>query len=603
MRGKKGISKPANKARAVSKDAQQDGIGQYVHDDKQRPYNPPVGLVTHETDKEAPRKKYAYDPHMDPQLQWAGKAEHTSFEVDTVSLHVHERIDPMTIIEGVMKKQEQAQTSLATWFEQKEQNPPLREAIQFYKHSQNWSNRLIAGDSLLVMNSLLQKEGMAGKVQMVYFDPPYGVKYGSNFQPFVNKREVNDGKDEDLTQEPETIKAFRDTWELEVHSYLSYLRDRLLLARELLAETGSCFVQISSERIHLVRSIMDEIFGGKNFVSQIFFKKTTGAGSPSELLTPASVGDYLLWYAKDIDKKKFRRLFLKKEFGGEGTTGYKKIELKDGTRMSIAQWEKQNKKDFSYENLPEGAKVYSLDNLTSQSGGENSRFPIIFNGREYSIKRGSWKTNQVGIQRLIASKRIDVTEEGGIGYVRYFEDFVYIPITNLWTDTVGQNQFGGDKKYVVQTALSVVERCILSTTDPGDLVFDPTCGSGTTAFTAEKWGRRWITCDTSRVSIALSKLRLVTANFDYFELASLDNGIAGGFRYRGAEHITLSSIARNESAKNEVLYDQPFVNKEKIRIAGPFTLEAVPSPRVLNFDDAESLPPESSSPPPVYCLC
>ena len=248
-------------------------IEQYDHKGKERLNNPPVGLVTPETDKEAGKKKYAYDPHLDPSLQWAGKAEHTSFEVQTVSLHVHERIDPRTIIQAVRKKNGNGKVQQVSLFQSPEENPPLRDAIEFYKHKHNWSNRLIAGDSLLVMNSLIEKEGLAGQVQMIYFDPPYGIKYGSNFQPFVNKRDVKDGKDEDLTQEPEMIKAFRDTWELGIHSYLTYLRDRLLLARDLLHDSGSVFVQISDENVHLVRNLMDEVFGVGNFVSQILYSR------------------------------------------------------------------------------------------------------------------------------------------------------------------------------------------------------------------------------------------------------------------------------------------------------------------------------------------
>src|SRR5437868_3912571 len=271
-------------------------IEQYTHDDKDRVNNPPVGLVTPETDKEAGQQAYAYDPHLDPQLQWAGKAEHTSFAVPTVSLHVHERIDPRTIIEAVRRRHEEEAGFQNSLFESEQVNLPLFKAVEFYKHRHNWSNRLIAGDSLLVMNSLLVKEGMAGSVQMIYFDPPYGIKYGSNFQPFVNKRDVKDGKDEDLTAEPETLKAFRDTWELGIHSYLTYLRDRLLLARELLHESGSIFVQISDENVHLVRELMDEVFGAKNFVALIAFSKTTGfSGS-----TLSSIADYIVWYARDI---------------------------------------------------------------------------------------------------------------------------------------------------------------------------------------------------------------------------------------------------------------------------------------------------------------
>jgi adenine-specific DNA-methyltransferase len=289
-------------------------IEQYEHKDKERTNNSPVGLVTPETDKDAGKKTYSYDPHLDPQLVWAGKAEHTSFEVPTVSLHVHECIDPKTIINAVRKRKDEASQSSEptqlSLFESAKENPPIREAIEFYKHSHGWSNRLIAGDSLPVMNSLLEKEGMAGKVQMIYIDPPYGIKYGSNFQPFVNKRDVKDGKDEDLTQEPEMIKAFRDTWELGIHSYLAYLRDRLLLAKDLLHESGSIFVQISDENVHYVKELMDEVFERDNFASLITFR--TATSQPRNLI--ASVSDYIIWYCRDCSKTKYHTLFRERIF-------------------------------------------------------------------------------------------------------------------------------------------------------------------------------------------------------------------------------------------------------------------------------------------------
>src|SRR5579864_4107960 len=320
-------------------------IEQYAHQDKKRVNNPPVGLVTPLTDPPTPThrtydhhppvpsvkpgKQLDYDPHLDPQLVWAGKKEHSSFEVPTVSLHVHERIDPRTIIEAVRKRNGTPLPVQPSLFERREENPPLREAIDFYRHAHGWSNRLIAGDSLLVMNSLLEKEGMAGQVQMVYIDPPYGIRYGSNFQPFVNRRDVKDGKDEDLTQEPEMVRAFRDTWELGVHSYLTYLRDRLLLARDLLHESGSCFVQISDENVHLVRGVMDEVFGNENFCSLITFVKT----SAQEALLLSSVCDYLLWYAKNRDSIKYRKIFDVKELSQ--AESYGRVELPDGSRRTL----------------------------------------------------------------------------------------------------------------------------------------------------------------------------------------------------------------------------------------------------------------------------
>lgn len=347
-------------------------VEQYAHESENRLNNPPVGLVTPATDPDAGQKKktYQYDPHLDPQLVWTGKAEHTSFEVPTVSLHVHERIDPRTIIEAVRKRNGDPEAQLGLF---ESQQLPLREEIEFYKHAKGWSNRMIAGDSLLVMNSLLEKEGMAGKVQMVYIDPPYGIKYGSNFQPFVNKRDVKDGKDEDLTAEPEMIRAFRDTWELGIHSYLTYLRDRLLLARELLTESGSCFVQISDENLHHVRELMDEIFGQQNFVSQIYFATTSGFSTG----TLSRVGDYLLWYAKDKANIKYRQLYSPKENLDSGDDAYKYLELPDGVRRPMTRTERDGN-----EPIPEGAKIYRLDNLQS-SGAAKGDTSFEFEGKTY----------------------------------------------------------------------------------------------------------------------------------------------------------------------------------------------------------------------------
>ena len=559
-------------------------IEQYDHKGKKRVNNPPVGLVTPDTDKETGKKTYAYDPHIDPSLQWAGKAEHTSFEVPTVSLHVHERIDPRTIIKAVRKRNRQKQEQLSL-FATPEENPPLREAIEFYKHKHNWSNRLVAGDSLLVMNSLLEKEGMAGKVQMVYIDPPYGIKYGSNFQPFVNKRDVKDGKDEDLTTEPEMIKAFRDTWELGIHSYLTYLRDRLLLARELLTESGSIFVQISDENVHLVRCLMDDVFGVGNFVRLITFRTTTGLGQ--KILDKA--GDYLIWYCKENSRMKYHQIFAEKNFQSYKYL-YSKIELADGSRMSVSQWETKNGTLTPY-TIPAGAKIYTLTDLRSQSGSGDS---ISIKGREYTIRSGSYKTNQAGVDRLCINNRVEVYGKSP-KYIRYFNDFPYEAEDNLWNDQMSEQ----NKEYVVQTSTKVIQRCLLMATDPGDLVFDPTCGSCTTAYVAEQWGRRWITCDTSRVALALSKQRLMTALYNYYELAHPAEGVGSGFKYKTVPHITLKSIANNEPPAQETLYVQPFIDKSRARVSGPFTVEAVPAPVVRPLDDisvyGESIVPADES--------
>ena len=544
-------------------------LEQYEHKRKRRLNNPPVGLVNPQTDKDAPKKRYKYDPHLDPQLVWAGKAEHTKFEVPTVSLHVHERIDARTIIDAVKKKNGNGdQQSLFTFMEE---NPPLREAVEFYKHKHNWSNRMIAGDSLLVMNSLLEKEGMSGKVQMVYMDPPYGIKYGSNFQPFINKRDVKDGKDEDLTSEPEMIKAFRDTWELGIHSYLTYIKDRLLLGKKLLHESGSIFVQISDENVHLVRNVLDEIFGVQNFVSLVSF--TTTSGIPSKTLSRA--GDYLLWYAKDKDKIKYRQLFSDKSLNGE-SSHYNLVRLEDGTVRRLTKEEMQN-----ISLLPKGSRLATSQSLTSQ-GESKSNQEVELDGKKFAPPSGQhWKTTVTGIKRLYDEGRI-LFAGNSIRYLRYADDFSVTPFTNNWTDTVIGSQ---EKEYVVQTSTKTIQRCILMATDPGDLVFDPTCGSGTTAYVAEQWGRRWMTCDTSRVAVTLAKQRVMTALFDYYKLAYPTQGVGSGFVYKTVPHITLKSIANNEPPAYETLYDQPNIDNSKARVTGPFTVEAVPSPTSRSLDE------------------
>jgi adenine-specific DNA-methyltransferase len=559
-------------------------IEQYDHKAKTRPNNPPVGLVTPETDRDGARTTYAYDPHLDPQLVWAGKAEHTSFELPTVSLHVHERIDPKTIMQAVKRKNGSGPVQLGL-FESPEEQRPLREALDFYKHAHAWTNRLIAGDSLLVMNSLLEKEGLGGKVQMVYIDPPYGIRYGSNFQPFVNKRDVKDGSDEDLTQEPEMIRAFRDTWELGIHSYLTYLRDRLLLARELLHESGSCFVQISDENVHLVRNLMDEVFGAQNFVGLVVVQKTGGLGTAGL----KAVADYLVWHARKGDALKYRQLFRLKAAGiGEGTGArYDQLESPDGKlRRPMTADERANPRA-----IPEGWRPFQLTALISGAYRENTTVPFEFDGEVFHPGANAcWKTTVGGLNRLVKAGRI-VKAGRTLRYVRYLDDFPAFEITNVWDDVAG----APDKVYVVQTSTSVSERCLLMTTDPGDLVFDPTCGSGTTAYVAEQWGRRWITCDTSRVAVTLAKQRLMTAVFDYYDLAHPHEGVGSGFVYKKVPHVTLKSIANNEPPGEETLYDQPKVDNSRVRVTGPFTVEAVPAPTVIPIGEVNDAPPADAS--------
>ncbi|MBI4214136.1 MAG: site-specific DNA-methyltransferase [Chloroflexi bacterium] len=507
----------------------------------------------------------------EPYLNWAGKAERTSFQVPTVSLHVHERIDPKTIIEAVRKRGGDTLQQLGL-FETPGANPPLRDAIEFYQHDQAWANRLIAGDSLLVMNSLLEKEGMASKVQMIYIDPPYGIRYGSNFQPFVNRRDVRDGRDEDLTQEPEMIRAFRDTWELGIHSYLTYLRDRLRLARELLHEKGSVFVQIDDENLHLARNLMDEIFGERNAVVTIVLKKK-GATTTTD-----PVNDYLLWYAKDRSNLKVRDLFLERNRPEDDPKFNTLIRGADElVRITGLQPERVEELlldgyEFARVNYP----------LVSQEPSARRSLDFHWNGRPFSCGVNRHWTFDPGTQmrRLADAGRLFDSGGKSLGGVIRWSDFPYVILTNMWDDLHGDQE----PIYVVQTNRRAPARCVLMTTDPGDLVFDPTCGSGTTAYVAEQWGRRWITCDTSRVSITLAKQRLMTASYDYYDLAHPDEGVRSGFVYGTVPHVTLKSIANDEPPEQETLYDQSRIDRSKARVTGPFTVEAVPSPMVQPLD-------------------
>jgi len=554
-------------------------IEQYEHIGEERLNNPPVGLVDSHTDNGGYKKRtYKYDPHIDPQLQWAGKAEHTSFDVPTISLHVHERIDPRRIIESVRKEEKEAPAQMSLFEAQKK---PLREAIEFYKHKENWSNRLIAGDSLLVMNSLLEKEGMGGKVQMVYFDPPYGINYGSNFQPFVSKKVVKDG-DEDLTSEPEMLKAFRDTWELGIHSYLTYLRDRISLAKELLSTTGSIFIQISDENFHYVRNILDEVFDVENFVCNIRYRTRTIPLS-TKLLDVSY--DHIIWYAKDKTQIKFHKLFFFQE--AEGDQNYRYVEFSDGERRPLTKEE-----HFDHKLLPSEAKVFAAIRLRPTQYRKNQDFNFEFNGVTYPPPGGnknntpdgvnSWSTTQDGMKSLKDKNRL-IDIDGELKYILYYDDYPVTPYGSIWNDTASEKS----KVYVVQTSIEIPKRCLLMTTDPGDLVLDITCGSGTTSIAAETYGRRWITCDTSRVSITLARQRLISANYNYFELAHPAEGVGSGFKYSSVCHTTMGTLANNEPLETETLFDKPLVDLKKQRVTGPFTIEAVPSPVVRSFGENE----------------
>ena len=583
-------------------------IATYEHPDKERVNNPPVGLVTPETDRDAGEKTYAHDPHLDPHLAWSGKAEHTSFEVPTVSLHVHERIDPRTIIEAVRVRKRRDTEAQRSLFSTLEENPPLRQAIEFYRHRHNWTNRLIAGDSLLVMNSLIEKEGLAGQLQMVYMDPPYGIDYGSNFQPFVNRRDVTDGKDADLTSEPEQIRAFRDTWELGIHSYLSYLRDRLLLCRELLADTGSIFMQINDENLSLVHLVMSEVFGADNFVVHIPFKKK--GNQKGGLLDP--VNDFLIWFAKDKSRVReaYNQLFEPMPLDSDLVKTFRYVELPGGDVTTLAKLEKtENRPDRYYRDQPDrvlsehpGARIFTSGDLTAGGFRKNQSILFAHEGETFDpgISRGNcWKHTVVaedgspsGMDRLAAANRLYVGR-GQLRFKRYLDDFGYQALSNWWGDIGG----AANRIYVVQTNTEIVKRCILMTTQPGDLVLDPTCGGGTTAYVAEEWGRRWITCDSSRVSLTLAKQRIMSALFEYFQLARSNEGVGGGFSYETAPHITSTDIANDQPPAVEILYDQPLVDRSKARVTGPFTVEAVPAPTVLPLDEVaerEPLPADGS---------
>jgi len=495
---------------------------------------------------------------------WKGKDEQDARDlaVEIVPIYIQEKIHPHAIIEDLRTQaaagRVEPQPSLFAEFN----GIPFEQQVEFYQHEQNWSNRMILGDSLLVMTSLAEKEGLKGKVQMIYLDPPYAIEFGSNWQVSTRKRDVKDGKAEDLTRQPEQIRAFRDTWELGIHSYLAYLRDRLVVARELLTESGSIFVQIGDANLHLARCILDEVYGSQNFISCISFKKT--AGSTGSFLAGAS--DFILWYAKDMPVAKYRTVYREKCLGVSGAGAYSWLELPDGLRRKLTRDESQKSGHG-----PSGSRVFAYDNLTSQSigrekgEGASSWFRVQMEGREFTPGiQNRWKTNEQGMSRLKHSARLGVTGNT-LWYVRYIGDFPAFPYTNLWDDT--GSSFMADKTYVVQTSAKVIERCMLMTTDPGDLVLDPTCGSGTTSYVAEQWGRRWITIDTSRVALALARARLMAAKYPYYLLADSQEGIQKeaeitgvppspsakphndvkrGFVYKRVPHITLKSIANSE---------------------------------------------------------
>jgi adenine-specific DNA-methyltransferase len=521
----------------------------------------------------------------DAQLVWRGKdsQDWSDLVVHAPPLYIQEKIHPKAIIDDLTRRTKEKRDEDSGTFDLFHDfngiDPEAK--TEFYQHDQNWSNRFILGDSLQVMASLAEREGLRGQVQCIYFDPPYGIKFNSNWQVSTRSRDVKDGKIEEISREPEQVRAFRDTWKDGIHSYLTYLRDRLTAMRDLLTESGSIFVQIGDENVHRVRSLLEEVFGAENFVVEIVFAKTSS--STGDYIGPTL--DRVLWFAKRKAALKYRPYLVKKKPGEKGGTGYKNLRNLDGSRRSMTTEE-----TAGTDPIPDGWRIYFRDNLTSQSMGREkgegaaSWFPVQLDGREYKPSMSvRWKTNEAGMSRLLRAGRIEASSNDNIGYVRYLDDFPAYALGDLWSDTLGQNQFGGDKVYVVQTALTVVQRCLLMSSDPGDLVLDPTCGSGTTAIVAEQWGRRWITMDTSRVALALARARVMGAKYPYYLLADSKDGrhkegeltgkppvdgpthgdIRQGFVYDRAPHIMLSTVVRN--AEIDVIWEEFQAKLEPLR--------------------------------------
>ncbi|MEX1303689.1 MAG: site-specific DNA-methyltransferase [Rhodovibrionaceae bacterium] len=629
-------------------------------------------------DREARELRYPRNTDLDPQLVWRGKDEQdwSDLVVHAPPLYIQEKLHPKVLIDDLIREsqargEKDAEQETADLFADFNGLADPEAATEFYAHAQNWSNRMILGDALQVMASLAEREGLRGQVQCIYLDPPYGIKFNSNFQWSTTSRDVKDGAKDHITREPEQVRAFRDTWRDGIHSYLTYLRDRLTVARDLLHESGSIFVQIGDENIHRVRALMEEVFGEQNFVSQIQLKKSGGA--TSEYL--AGVTDFVVWFSKNHERLKYRSIFLPRESEGKGG-GYNLLAFQDGT------WRQATASELSLGLQNRDSRLMQLITLTSQrqgrdtSAGSAMGFTIDFHGQSYTPARNrGWTTTQFGIGRLVKSDRIG-RSGSNLRYKRYFDDFSVFPTNNFWEDM--QTGAGMEKIYVVQTSERVVQRCILMATDPGDLVLDPTCGSGTTAFAAERWGRRWITIDTSRVSLALARSRIMGARYPYYLLADSPEGlqkegeitgtppkeretrgdIRQGFVYERVPHITLKSIANNAEidviwdkwqetleplrdtlnvalgktweeweipreaeeawpakakdahakwweariarqqeidasiaakAEQEYLYDRPYVDTSRVRVAGPFTVESLSPHRVLAVDEHDEL--------------
>jgi adenine-specific DNA-methyltransferase len=579
--GRESDDDPAPRATAARQPRRRDidamGIEDYRHSGATRKNIPPAKIAAEGKVPDVPKIQYSYSPRRPPELrfdtsgkadrlpdllekakkgplqaeeaqvladalrvqqpwlEWAGKAEAEvkGFTVDPVALHIHERVSAQAILKVAARQDVER-----TLFSDPEQD--YHEAVQFYKHDIDWTNRLILGDSLQVMASLAHREDLAGKVQMIYMDPPYGIKYGSNFQPEVGKRDVKD-KDSDLTREPEMVKAYRDVWHLGVHSYLAYLRDRFIAAKELLTDSGSIFVQIGDENLQRVGVLLDSVFGSDNLMSIIPFR----VKSPLGVQYLGRSTDFLIWYCKSRDHLKYRQIYTPKVAGEQAE--FNMVERRTGARCSVSQAGGSSGDDD---------RLLTAQNLASSGYTQSCTFDFRFQGKTYESPRGrSWKTNASGMERLQRANRL-IGLTSSLRFAYYLDDFSVREISNLWDDTFA----APDKRYVVQTDTGVIARCILMTTDPGDLVLDPTCGSGTTAYVAEQWGRRWVSTDTSRVAIAIARQRLLTAKYDYYALSEASKGRVSGFQYKRAPHVTLKSIAQNTSldpifAKHEPILD------------------------------------------------
>ncbi len=668
-------------ANKTQKPEKKKTVATLTHEEASRKNIPTAEFQSVMHKKEETPVRVAYERRnrdLDPQLVWRGKDEQDWSDLVTHAppIYIQEKVHPKVLIDDLLRRSaadRKATEDQIDLFADFNGVPDGNAKTEFYQHDANWSNRMILGDSLQVMASLAEREGLRGQVQCIYIDPPYGIKFNSNFQWSTTSRDVKDGRADHITREPEQVKAFRDTWREGVHSYLTYLRDRLTVTRDLLTDSGSIFVQIGDENVHRVRTVMDEVFGDENFCGLIQFQKTTGAGSPSlgtDVL--ASVADYLLWYAKSKERVKYRQLYALKDLGEEGTTQYVNARSEEQSidrRLTKDELDKPNAISSDW-------RVFASSDLRSQTAGATTIFPILLNGESFRPSQGGWKTNRAGMTRLTQATRVKPIGNT-LMYRRYFDDFPVSPLNNLWRDVM-MTGFTEDKVYVVQTSTKVVQRCIMMATDPGDLVLDPTCGSGTTAYAAEEWGRRWITIDTSRVALALARARIMGARYQYYLLADSKDGqqkeakvthsvpsealthgdIRHGFVYERVPHITLKSIANNSeidviwekfqqklgplreqinaslkqkweeweipreaddkwpgSAKKlhaewwqqriarqkeidasiaakadfEYLYDKPYDDKRKVRVAGPFTVESLSPHRVLAVDENDEL--------------